>query len=128
METAYFNEVYNGKHFCAFEVEELATKERLMYIYDPRQNCVVALRSTNLSELSIAFVVETNFPWFSKNAWEYFQKLYQKSISHNENMIRFVRFVNPANMQTLDLKMTGEQQSAIDNFKNNSIIDTDIRL
>lgn len=123
-----FNEVYDGKHYCAFEVMELGTNEKLMFIYDPKQNCVVALRSTNLQQLSIAFIVETNFPFLCKNAWEYFMTLYKKSKSMNENMIKFVRFVNPATMQGLDLKFTEDDKQVMDNMRNNSIINEDLRL
>ena len=123
-----FNEVYDGKHFCAFEVIELGTNEKMMFIYDPRQNCVVALRSTDIKRLSIAFIVETNFPFLCKNAWDYFMTLYKKSTASNENMIKFVRFVNPATMQGLDIKFTEDDKKVMDAMKNNSIINEDFRL
>lgn len=123
-----FNEIFNGKNFCAFEVEDLGSKDRMIFIYDPRQNCVVALRSTRLTELSIAFVVERNFPFLCRTAWDYFMTLYKKSTSMNENMIKFVRFVNPATLQGLDIKFTSDDKAAIDGAKNNSIINEDLRL
>ena len=123
-----FNEIFNGKNFCAFEVEELATKEKLIFIYDPRQNCVVALRSTHLTQLSIAFIVERNFPFLCKNAWDYFMTLYRKSTVSNENMIRFVRFINPATLQGLNIKLTEDDKNLVNSMKNNSIINEDLRL
>lgn len=89
----------NKDIFMAFEVEDTVSKEHMIFLYDPDRNAVVMINVTDRNNIFVYEVVEKNFPFLSKNAYEYFEALYKKSIVFNINSIKFIQWINPQTLR-----------------------------
>lgn len=89
----------NKDRFLAFEVQDMNSMAKMIYLYDPDRNAVVMIESTERTTMNMYMVVDKDFPWMCRNAYEYFQCIYKKANSINENSIRFLHWIDPRNLR-----------------------------
>jgi hypothetical protein len=80
---------------------DTTSQDKFVYLYDPENQAVAMFHTTDRKGAYLLQVVNTNFPFNSINAWEYFRQLWQKALLFNPHSMKFLHWVNPVTFEPL---------------------------